>query len=78
MAPADPLQPLAPWAGPLTPPELVVLALLSAGYAPDDLTGLLRTTPQRVSAHLEAAAARLGVASWDEAVRAARRRGLIA
>jgi DNA-binding CsgD family transcriptional regulator len=53
------------------------LALLSAGYSPDEVASLLRTSPALVLAHGESAAGRLGVATWREAVREARRRNLI-
>jgi DNA-binding CsgD family transcriptional regulator len=74
---ADVLRQGAPWRGPLAPRELVVLALLSVGYSPDQLPGLLRTTPEAVHQHLASAASQLGTLTWREAVREARRRGLI-
>ena len=74
---ADVLRQGAPWRGPLAPRELVVLALLSAGYGPDQLPGLLRTSPEAVSGHLTSATARLGSTTWREAVLEARRLGLI-
>jgi DNA-binding NarL/FixJ family response regulator len=61
----------------LRPRDLMVLTMAAGGYGLGQICRLLAMTPERLEAHLDAAAQRLGAATMQDAIARARRRGLL-
>ena len=61
----------------LTATELLVLQLLTLGYAPKQIAPLVDVEPHDIGRIAQDAAARCGTAEWREAAAALVRRGML-